>query len=336
MIVLADGFPHLAGAASSRFALRPGGARLPRGVGARCAPFGRADLSLDDLRPVRGGRRVDLLALRPAAGSQVARLPAAFGAAGALFFARNPQFFEQWGGAPSLLSAAVGLLLLRDGAFAGKALRRRASGTRGFACSRDAGLIHPLPAVGFVYVFAACRPGPSCHRKRELEALAVNGARRCGGGTACWRAPFLLVGRPAPSSPGLAPWARGWFREETQRALFLERRFLPGAAAAGRPDVALLSRRVSRSLPPSLALVLGLAKRWWKDRGEATAAATAILARAFFSLPARSGPSCRSGPLSIPCAPASGSRYRWRSRSAGFVPEEALSALGGGLSRRPT
>src|SRR5262249_58297180 len=45
---------------------------------------------------------------------RVGRGAAGLGSFAALFLARNPQFFEQWGGAPTLLAAAVAFLLLRE------------------------------------------------------------------------------------------------------------------------------------------------------------------------------------------------------------------------------
>jgi hypothetical protein len=208
----------------------------------------------------------------------IARWPAAFGAAGALFFARNPQFFAQWGGAPSLLAAAVGFLLLRDGLSWGE---RCDAGFLARSALLSAGmlLIHPLPAVGFAYVFAACALARLAAGRGSWKRLAVNGAVVATMGLLL-AAPFLL-GAPRTVSPNLALWARGWFREETQRALFLERRFFP---TRGREPGALtwpFFLVVYLGVLPAVLLLIGLAKRWWKDRGPATAAATAIVCACF-------------------------------------------------------
>ena len=211
-------------------------------------------------------------------GLQVSRFPAALGAAGALFIARNPQLFEQWGGAPSLLSAAVGFLLLRDGLSLGGScdagfLARTALLAAGML------VIHPLPAVGFVYVFAACALALLTAGRGSWKRYAANGAAVAAAGLLL-AAPFLAVS-PRAVSPTLALWARGWIHEETQRALFLERRFFP---ARGRQANALtwpFFLVLYLGVLPAVLLVAGLAKRWWRDRGEATAAATAIVCACF-------------------------------------------------------
>jgi hypothetical protein len=209
---------------------------------------------------------------------KIARWPAAFGAAGALVLARNPQFFAQWGGAPSLLSAAVGFLLLRDALSLGE---RCDTGFLARSALLSAGmlLIHPLPAVGFVYVFAACALALLTSGRGSWKRFAVNGAIVAATGLLL-AAPFLLAA-PRTVSPNLALWARGWFREETQRALFLERRFFP---ARGKEPGALtwpFFLAVYLGVLPAVLLFTGLLKRWWKDRGEATAVATAVVCACF-------------------------------------------------------
>jgi len=211
-------------------------------------------------------------------GLGIARWPAAFGAAGALFLTRNPQLFTQWGGAPSLLSAAVGFLLLREGLSLGKPC---SAGFLARSALLSAGmlLIHPLPAVGFVYVFAVCAAVRLFAGEGSWKRLGANGAVVAAAG-ALLALPFLL-GAPRAVTPNLALWARGWFREETHRALFLEGRFVP--ATGGEPDARTwpFFLVVYLGVLPAALLFLGLARRWWKERGEATAAGTAILCTCF-------------------------------------------------------
>lgn len=208
----------------------------------------------------------------------IALWPAALGSAGALFFARNPQFFAQWGGAPSLLAAAVGFLLLRDALALGESCD---AGFLARSALLSAGvlLIHPLPAVGFIYVFAACALARLAAGTGSWKRFAVNGAAVAATGLLLV-APFLL-GSPRTVSPNLALWARGWFREEIQQALFLERRVFP----VRRREPGFLTWPfflvVYLGALPAALLLTGLAKRWWKDRGEATAVATTALCACF-------------------------------------------------------
>ncbi|MGH9399329.1 MAG: DUF6541 family protein [Thermoanaerobaculia bacterium] len=205
---------------------------------------------------------------------RLARWPAAAGAFGALFVARNPQFFLQWGGAPMLAALAVAFLLLRD-------LLRLPERCDAAYLARTALLaagtllIHPLPAVSLLYVFAAAAAVRILTGRASVARLAANCA--AAGALALLIAlPFLLSSTLSVPAR-LALWAHGWFREETLRAVLLERRFLPGP----RRDAALATWPfylvVYLGVLPTALLFAGLAKRWWKDRGEATLAATAIL-----------------------------------------------------------
>jgi hypothetical protein len=102
-------------------------------------------------------------------------LGAALAAAGALTLARNPQFFEQWGGAPTLLAAALVFLVLRDG------LRLAEPCPAGFLArlglvSAATLLTHQLPVASFLYLFpvaAALRIGRD---RAAWFRLARNGA----------------------------------------------------------------------------------------------------------------------------------------------------------------
>lgn len=273
MIVLADGFPASQEPLLpvSRFGqIAPGFHAVSALVSLLSgAPTYRSTIFV--LCAATAALTFSLYALLRALG--LARWPAAFGAAGALFFARNPQFFTQWGGAPSLLAAAVGFLLLRDALSLGT---RRDAGFLARTALLSAGMlvIHPLPAIGFVYIFAACAAVQLAAGAGSWKRFIVNGAAVAGLGLLL-AAPFLL-GAPRAVSPNLSLWARGWFREETQRALFLERRVLPAWGKESSLSTWPFFLVVYLGALPAVVLFVGLAKRWWKDRGVATATATAI------------------------------------------------------------
>ena len=278
MIVLADGFPTSQEPLLpvSRFGqVAPGFHAISALVSLLSgAPTYRTTIFL--LCLAAAALTFSLYALLRALG--IARWPAAFGSAGALFFARNPQFFEQWGGAPSLLAVAVGVLLLRDGLSLGEAC---GSGFLARTALLSAGmvLIHPLPAVSFLYVFAACAMVRLASGTGSWKRLGSNGAAVTLMGLLL-ASPFLL-GAPHAVSPNLALWARGWFREETRRALTLERRFFPALGREPGAGTWPFFLVVYLGALPAILLLTGLAKRWWKDRGEATLAATAIVGTCF-------------------------------------------------------
>lgn len=208
-------------------------------------------------------------------GLGVARWPAAAGAGVALFFARNPQLFVQWGGAPALAAMAVAFLLLRDALRFGE---RCDPGflARGGLLAAGTALIHPLPVVSFLYVFAAAGAVRLLSGRGNLARFAANGAA-AGAVALCLALPFLAAARLSVPA-NLSLWAHGWFREETQRALALERRFLSGPRRAPGAATWPFFLVVYLGVLPMTLLMAGLVKRWWKERGEATAAATAALA----------------------------------------------------------
>jgi len=211
-------------------------------------------------------------------GLGVARWPAAAGAGAALFFARNPQLFVQWGGAPALASMAVALLLLRD------ALRLTERCDAGFLArtgllAAGTALLHPLPIVSFFFVLVALTTVRLLSGQGTLPRFAANGAI-VGAVALCLALPFLAAARPA-LPVRLSLWAHGWFREETQRALALERRFLSDWHRQAGPATWPFFLVVFLGVLPTVLLFVGLARRWWKQRGAATGAATAVLATCF-------------------------------------------------------
>ncbi len=145
-------------------------------------------------------------------------------AAGALFWPRNPQFFLQWGGAPSILAAAIGLLALRDLlAFGREARPGRAA--RAGVLAAGAATVHVLPALALLAIGAplllmhargGCGQGRRIARDAAIAAAAA----------LALALPFLLLGARAPA-PETAAWARQWFAAETRGAALLAQRFAP-------------------------------------------------------------------------------------------------------------
>jgi hypothetical protein len=147
---------------------------------------------------------------------------AAAGAAGALFFARNPQFFLQWGGAPSVLAAAVAFLLLRDLLLIS---RREGFGSLLRAALLAAGVVvtHVLPAISFAWL-AAPILAIRALSDRENAFLMI---RNVGGVVALsvlLALPFLWQA-PKSATPAAVAWAHDWIRAETQSAVLLQDRF---------------------------------------------------------------------------------------------------------------
>lgn len=208
----------------------------------------------------------------------IGRFPAAAGAGAALLLARNPQFFVQWGGAPALLAAAVALLLLRDALRLSERCDAGLLARTGLLAAGTV-LLHPLPAISFIYVFAALSALRVVSRRDNPWRLAVNGSV-VSGVAVLLALPFLASARL--SVPGnLALWAHGWFREETRQALVLERRVLPGAGRETTAATWPFFLAVYLGALPAALLVAGLVKRWWRQRGEATTAATTVLGVCF-------------------------------------------------------
>jgi hypothetical protein len=207
-------------------------------------------------------------------GLEVAAWPAAAGAGGALLLARNPQFFMQWGGAPMLLALAVAFFLVRDalllgercGAFVVARIGLLAAGTF---------LTHPLAAVGGAYVLVAAGGVLVLAGKGTVGRFAVQAAAALGLALLL-SLPFLSV-NALSVPPRLALWAHGWFREETRRAVDLERRLFHAPRAAAGTSTWPFYLVVFLGVLPTALLFAGLLKRWWKDRGQATLVGTAIL-----------------------------------------------------------
>jgi hypothetical protein len=201
---------------------------------------------------------------------------AAAASIGVLLLARNPQFFLQWGGAPSVLAAAIGLVCLRDALSLGQP--GSAPARAGFL---GAGmlLVHPLPAVALAWILpallllrvaAARLPLGKLARDAGLAALVV----------LILAGPFLLRA-PRTASPEAVAWARDWFRAETRGALSLEKRFLPGAR--GEPSATTWPFFLVSYLGalPVLLLAAGLARGLLRRRAAVAVAVSILLFEAF-------------------------------------------------------
>jgi Family of unknown function (DUF6541) len=149
---------------------------------------------------------------------------AAAGSAGALFLARNPQFFMQWGGAPSILAASILFLLLRDALALSEGCGVAFLG-RAALLAAGALLVHILPVIAFAWlvlpalVFRAWKvPGAGRHLLRNGAIVAA------GAGIL---ASLFLLQAPRSVSPQAVAWARNWFLAEIHGALGLQSRFSP-------------------------------------------------------------------------------------------------------------
>jgi hypothetical protein len=205
--------------------------------------------------------------------------PAALGAAAALMLARNPQFFEPWGGGPALLATALIFVVLRDG------LRLAERCPPGFLArvgffSAGTLLTHQLPAVSFLYVFpvvAALRIG---RNRQAWTRLTRNGAIVLP--VACLLSVPFFGRAPHSTTPEARAWAQAWFRTEAKGALIAQAHALPGLGAVS----------VSGQLGPqtwpfyvvaylgtlsAALLAFGLAVRWLRERDSATMLATALV-----------------------------------------------------------
>jgi hypothetical protein len=204
---------------------------------------------------------------------------AALGAAGAMMLAHNPQSFAQWGGAPSLLAAALALCLLAD------CIRLAETGRwngipRMALLAAGAVLTHLLPVAGFLYM------GPAV-----LLVYAVSARKRIahlvGAGSLAALVAFALVLpsfriTPLAPTPGIVEWARAWFRTEVAGALPLQQFVLEHV---GLSSVAVeigahtwpFHLVVYLGLLPTGLLIAGLGWGWLRRRDQATFAATAVL-----------------------------------------------------------
>jgi hypothetical protein len=192
--------------------------------------------------------------------------------------ARNPQFFEQAGRAPMVLSAAIVFLVLRDALRLGEASLRWSFLLRLAFLSAGVLLVHPLPAASSLYV------------------LPVALAFRIRGDRAAWIRSFrngalVLVAAGALATPFLsraphsvpasvAAWARGWFGDEVKPALRLQ---VPALHALGTlggrpgPQTWPFYVVVYLGVLPAALLALGLIAGLLRKRSPATQLAAALV-----------------------------------------------------------
>ena len=149
---------------------------------------------------------------------------AAAGSAGALFLARNPQFFMLWGGAPSILAAGILFLLLRD---ALELTERCGVALLGRTALLAAGalLVHILPVIAFAWLVLPALVFRAWKVRGAGGNLLRNGAIVTAGAVIL-ASPFLLQA-PRSVSPEAVAWARNWFPTEIPGALRLQGRFSP-------------------------------------------------------------------------------------------------------------
>ncbi|HET9793080.1 MAG TPA: hypothetical protein VFS34_01365 [Thermoanaerobaculia bacterium] len=214
-------------------------------------------------------------------GVGVGRAHSAFGAAGALMLARNPQFFEQAGRAPMLLAGAIVFLVLRDALRLGERSLSLGFLLRLALLSAGVLLVHPLPAASFLYVL----PVALAFRIRRDRAAWIRGMRN--GAIVLIAAGALAIpfSRRAPRSvpPAVAGWARGWFRDEVEPALRLQvptwRAVGIRGGVGGRPGPQTWPFYVIVYLGvlPAALLALGLTAGLLRERSPAAPLAAALV-----------------------------------------------------------
>ncbi|HEX7251443.1 MAG TPA: DUF6541 family protein [Thermoanaerobaculia bacterium] len=191
---------------------------------------------------------------------------AAAGSAGALLLARNPQFFMQWGGAPSILAAAILFLLLRDAFDLGAECDALLLG-RAALLAAGAFLVHILPVIAFAWLVLPALlfrswavPGYGRNLLRNGPIVVL--------GAAILALPFLLQA-PLSVSPQAVAWARNWFPSEIHGALRLQDRFSPlrgrGAGVWSWPFYLV----TYLGILPAAILVSGLVIGWIRKRASA-------------------------------------------------------------------
>ncbi|HYB52498.1 MAG TPA: hypothetical protein VEG84_01410, partial [Thermoanaerobaculia bacterium] len=192
-------------------------------------------------------------------GLSISKGAAAACAAGALFLARNPQFFLQWGGAPSVLAAAIAFLLLRD--------LLLVSGREGFGFLLRAALLaagvvvtHVLPAISLAWL-AAPILAVRALSQRENAFPVIRNVGAVLALAVLLALPFLWQA-PKSVSPAAAAWAHDWIRAETQSAVLLQDRWAlfrgREATAASWPFYVVTYLGAF----PALALLFGLSLGW--------------------------------------------------------------------------
>jgi hypothetical protein len=211
-------------------------------------------------------------------GLGVGRAGAALGAAGALALARNPQFFERWGGGPTLLAAALIFLVLRDG------LRLTEPCSTGLLArlgllSAGALLTHQLPVVSFLYVFPVVIALRAGRDSAAWIRVARNGAIVAAVSGALAMPFFRRL--PLSIPPDALVWAHNWFRHELEDALRLQLPALhalgAGLAERAGPETWPFYVISYLGLPAAALLAFGLTVRWLRERGQATTLATALV-----------------------------------------------------------
>ena len=213
-------------------------------------------------------------------GVGIGRVAAPLAAAGALMLARHPQFFEMWGGAPTLLAAALVFLVLRDALRLAEPCPAGLLVRLGFFSAATL-LVHQLPVASFLYVFPVAAVIRAGRDRRSWARIARNGAIVLA--VAVVLAIPFLARTPHSIPPDVASWAHDWFRSETDRALRLQTPVLNTLGARGiageiGPQTWPFYLVIFLGVLPLGLLVLGLTVRWIRERGPATTLATALVA----------------------------------------------------------
>ena len=189
-------------------------------------------------------------------GLDVPRGAAAIGAAGALLLARNPQFFAQWGGAPTLFAAGVALVLLRE-CLRLHERRGRAFVARAGFLAAGVVLVHVLPAVSALYLApvlalaALATADAPAGRVARLRSLLAQGLGAFVVAAALSHRFLLAI--PHAISPRIEAWSRAWLRTELERALGFQEAILSRAGLG-----ALAEQPGAQTWPFYLAVFLGI------------------------------------------------------------------------------
>lgn len=221
----------------------------------------------------------------------VPRTAAAAAAVLALLLARNPQFFQQWGAAPTLLAAAIALIAFREIVDLVTPSKERGWDARRSARLGFLGagvvLCHVLPAVSLFYMAGAVAAVRMVRARPDVRTVAAHAALAALV-AAVAATPWVLV-TPLRVTPEIAAWAHDWFREEASRALAVQ---APVARALGLGAVA---DTVGPATGPSyvivylgalasIALAAGFVVRWARDRASAAVEVSATMVVAHLAL----------------------------------------------------
>ncbi len=210
-----------------------------------------------------------MLAFSPAAS--------AAGSLIALGLARNPQFFLQWGGAPSILAAAIGILVLRDLVALARGPSDPGRAVRVGILAAGVLLVHPLPAVGLLWIGLplAAQWALASQTRGRWRDLARDGAVAALAALLC-ALPFLVLFARPPSAAAVA-WAHDWFLAETRPAATLARRFAPWLGSRG-PAIWPFFLVSYLGALPTVLMAGGLAAAWLGARAGAGRVALLVLA----------------------------------------------------------